>query len=107
MAAGDVASIRGLGSGLRSDCEAGLPTETGSSGLIGAGAFDMLRRKVPSAWAGGKRCGPLWCDRTASHGDELRFPLGSLAVTYCDDAGIIAPPVINQLFAALTSYLPR
>jgi hypothetical protein len=47
MAAGDVASIRGLGSGLRSDCEAGLPTETGSSGLIGAGAFDMLRRKVP------------------------------------------------------------
>jgi hypothetical protein len=49
MAAGDVASIRGLGSGLRSDCEAGLPTETGSSGLIGAGAFDILRRKVPSA----------------------------------------------------------
>ena len=48
MAAGDVASISGLGSGLRSDCEAGLPTETGS-GLIGAGAFDILRRKVPSA----------------------------------------------------------
>ena len=49
MAAGDVASISGLGSGLRSDCEAGLPTETGS-GLIRAGAFDILRRKVPSAW---------------------------------------------------------
>ena len=48
MAAGDVASISGLGSALRSDCEAGLPTETGS-GLIGAGAFDILRRKVPSA----------------------------------------------------------
>jgi hypothetical protein len=48
MAAGDVASISGLGSGLRSDCEAGLPTETGS-GLIRAGAFDILRRKVPSA----------------------------------------------------------
>jgi hypothetical protein len=48
MAAGDVASISGLGSGLRSDCEAGLPTET-SSGLIRAGAFDILRRKVPSA----------------------------------------------------------
>ena len=48
MAAGDVvASISGLGSALRSDCEAGLPTETGS-GLIGA-AFDILRRKVPSA----------------------------------------------------------
>jgi hypothetical protein len=47
MAAGDVvASISGLGSALRSDCEAGLPTETGS-GLIGA-AFDILRRKVPS-----------------------------------------------------------
>jgi hypothetical protein len=45
MAAGDVASISGLGSALRSDCEAGLPTETGS-GLIGA-AFDILRRKVP------------------------------------------------------------
>ena len=44
MAAGDVASISGLGSALRSDCEAGLPTETGS-GLIGA-AFDILRRKV-------------------------------------------------------------
>jgi hypothetical protein len=38
MAAGDVASISGLGSALR------LPTETGS-GLIGA-AFDILRRKV-------------------------------------------------------------
>jgi|SRR5689334_11376055 hypothetical protein len=48
MAAGDVASISGLGSGLRSDCEAGLPTETGS-GLTRAGAFDILRRKVPSA----------------------------------------------------------
>ena len=47
MAAGDVvASISGLGSALRSDCEAGLPTETGS-GPIGA-AFDILRRKVPS-----------------------------------------------------------
>jgi hypothetical protein len=49
MAAGDVASIGGLGSGLRSDCEAGLPTETGSSDLIGAGTFDILRRKVSSA----------------------------------------------------------
>jgi len=39
MAAGD-ASIGGLGSALRSDCEAGLPTETGSG---------LLRRKVPSA----------------------------------------------------------
>ena len=48
MAAGDVASISGLGSGLRSDCEAGLPTETGS-GLTRVGAFDILRRKVPSA----------------------------------------------------------
>jgi hypothetical protein len=48
MAAGDVASTSGLGSGLRSDCEAGLPTETGSD-LIGAGAFDILRRKIPSA----------------------------------------------------------
>jgi hypothetical protein len=37
MAAGD-ASISGLGSALRSDCEAGLPTETGSG---------LLRRKVP------------------------------------------------------------
>jgi hypothetical protein len=46
MAAGDVASISGLGSALRSDCEAGLSTET-CSGLIGA-AFDILRRKVPS-----------------------------------------------------------
>jgi hypothetical protein len=57
MAAGDVASISGLDSGLRSDCEAGLPTETGSD-LIGAGAFDILRRKVSSArgaaWASGK-----------------------------------------------------
>lgn len=50
MAAGDAASISGLGSGLRSDCEAGLPTET-SSGLIRAGAFDILRREVPSARA--------------------------------------------------------
>jgi hypothetical protein len=63
MAVGDVASISGLGSALRSDCEAGLPTETGS-GLIGAGAFDILRRKVPStrgaAWGlAEKRCGPL------------------------------------------------
>jgi hypothetical protein len=49
MAAGDVASIGGLGSGLRSDCGAGLPTETGSSDLIGAGTFDILRRKVSSA----------------------------------------------------------
>jgi len=47
MAAGDAASISGLGSALPSDCEAELPTETGS-GLIGAGAFDILRRKVPS-----------------------------------------------------------
>ena len=39
MAAGE-ASISGLGSALRSDCEAGLPTETGSG---------LLRRKVPSA----------------------------------------------------------
>ena len=57
MAAGDVVSISGLGSVLRSDCEPGLPTETGS-GLIGAGAFDILRRNVASplgaAWAGGK-----------------------------------------------------
>jgi hypothetical protein len=37
MAAGD-ASITGLGSALRSDREAGLPTETGSG---------LLRRKVP------------------------------------------------------------
>jgi hypothetical protein len=111
MAAGDVTSISGLGSGLRSECEAGLPTETGSD-LIGAGAFDILRRKVPSArgaaWAGGKAVPTAlsscnlysavnwilprtWCDRTASHVNELRFPLGSLAVTYCDDAGNIAP----------------
>jgi hypothetical protein len=47
MAAGDVVSISGLGSALRSDCEAGLLTETGS-GLIGAGAFDNLRRNVAS-----------------------------------------------------------
>ena len=63
MAAGDVASISGLGSALRSDCEAGLPTETGS-GLIGAGAFDILRRKVPlrtenRMGPAEKRCGPL------------------------------------------------
>ena len=62
MAAGDVASISGLGSALRSDREAGLPTETGN-GLIGAGAFDILRRKAPSsrgaAWGlAEKRCGP-------------------------------------------------
>jgi hypothetical protein len=47
MAAGDVVSISGVGSAVRSDCEVGLPTETGS-GLIGAGAFDILRRKVSS-----------------------------------------------------------
>ena len=46
MAAGDVVSISGLGSALRSDC-AGLPTATGS-GLIAAGAFDILRRNVAS-----------------------------------------------------------
>jgi hypothetical protein len=93
MAAGDVASTSGLGSSLRSDCEAGLPTETGS-GLIGAGAFDILRRKVPSARgaAWGRRKSGV--DRfvelqslfrrqlnsttylVRSH--ELRFPLGSL-----------------------------
>ena len=46
MAAGD-ASISGLGSALRSDCEAGLPTETGSG---------LLRRKVPLRT--GSRMGP-------------------------------------------------
>ena len=110
MAAGDVASISDLGSALRSDCEAGPPTETGS-GLIGAGAFDILRRKAPSArgaaWGlAEKRCGPL-CRVAISIPPSIEFyhvldaiarlpmvtsyPLGSLAVTYCDDAAIIAP----------------
>ena len=83
MAAGDVASISGLGSGLRSDCEAGLPTETGSD-LIGAGAFDILRRKVPSArephGPAEKRCGPL-CRVAISIPPSIEFyhVLGAIA----------------------------
>jgi hypothetical protein len=65
MAAGDVASISGLGSALRSDCEAGLPTET-VSGLIGVGAFDILRRKVPSAR------GAAWGRRKSGADRELQ-----------------------------------
>ena len=66
MAAGDVASISGLDSGLRSDCEAGLPTETGSD-LIGAGAFDILRRKVPSPLRNSQG-GPLGPETSPSAG---------------------------------------
>jgi hypothetical protein len=65
MAAGDVASISGLGSALRSDCEAGLSTETGS-GLIGA-AFDILRRKVPSP-SRNSQGGPLGPETSPSAG---------------------------------------
>jgi hypothetical protein len=47
MAAGDVVASISVDSALRSDCEAGLPTETGSVPM--GAAFDILRRKVPSS----------------------------------------------------------
>jgi hypothetical protein len=65
MAAGDVASISGLGPTLRSDCEAPLPTETGG-GLTGA-AFDILRRKVPSPLRNSQG-GPLGPETSPSAG---------------------------------------
>jgi hypothetical protein len=106
MAAGDVASISGLGSALRSDCEAGLPTET-VSGLIGVGAFDILRRKVPSAR------GAAWGRRKsgADHSlNELRLNLvcGTHNARHhrCPSVRALTPsPWAPQLMRSLVAFL--